>query len=33
MREIDRVDSDIDDLVYELYGLTASERRLTVSGG
>ena len=32
-REMDRVDRDIDDLVYELYGLTSSERRLTVSGG
>jgi type I restriction-modification system DNA methylase subunit len=27
--EIDRVDSEIDDLVYELYGLTEAERRFT----
>ena len=33
MHDIDRVDRDIDDLVYELYGLTTSERRLTASGG
>ena len=28
LREIERVDSDIDDLVYEIYGLTSAERRL-----
>lgn len=27
-REVDRVDSEIDGLVYELYGLTEAERRL-----
>ena len=31
-REVDRVDSELDDLVYELYGLTEAERRL-VEGG
>jgi hypothetical protein len=27
-REVGRVDSEIDGLVYDLYGLTAAERRL-----
>ena len=31
-REVDRVDSEIDWLVYKLYGLTEAERRL-VEGG
>ena len=33
LHEIARVDSDIDDLVYELYGLTSAERRLVESEG
>ncbi|MFH1141419.1 MAG: hypothetical protein V1724_07145 [Chloroflexota bacterium] len=28
LREIERVDADIDNLVYDLYGLTEAERRL-----
>ena len=30
--EVDRVDSEIDGLVYELYGLTEGERRLVEEG-
>ena len=33
LHEIARIDSDIDDLVYELYGLTSAERRLVESEG
>ncbi|MFH1560035.1 MAG: hypothetical protein ABID84_01300 [Chloroflexota bacterium] len=32
LREVERVDGEIDELVYELYGLTEEERRV-VEGG
>ena len=32
LREVGRVDGEIDGLVYELYGLTAEERRLVEEG-
>ncbi len=32
LREVERVDAEIDNLVYDLYGLTKAERRL-VEGG
>jgi len=32
-REIERLDNELDEVVYELYGLTAEERAIVAGGG